>query len=120
LLGWGDIRPDTRSVSVVEGPLDRLALRIWDVPALALAGTYAPERNLRLLERFDRLYLALDQDDGGRKATADLVSRFGSRAVPIALPPGVKDPAELVKRLDGEQLFRSAMRAADDAYPLAA
>ena len=115
LLGWSDIRPNVRSISVVEGPLDWLALRMWDVPGLALAGSYASEHNLRLLERFDRLYLALDQDEGGRKATAELASRFGSRAVPIALPPGVKDPAELARRLDGERLFRSAIRAADDA-----
>ena len=120
LLGWGDVREKTRSVSVVEGPLDLVALRMWGVPGLALAGSYASEHNLRLLERFDRLYLALDQDDGGRKATAELASRFGSRAVPVALPPGVKDPAELARRLDGERLFRSAMRAADDAYRLVA
>jgi DNA primase len=109
-----------RSVAVVEGPLDWLALRMWDVPGVALAGTYASERNLRLLERFDRLYLALDNDDGGRKATAQLASRFGSRAVEIALPPGVKDPAELARYLDGQQLFRSALLAADHAYGLAA
>jgi DNA primase len=105
LLGWGNVRHNTRSVSVVEGPLDLVALRMWNVPALALAGSYASEHNLRLLERFDRLYLALDQDDGGRSTTAELASRFGSRAVAIALPRGVKDPADLVRRLDGGSFF---------------
>jgi DNA primase len=120
LLGWSDVRDDLRSVSVVEGPLDLVALRMWSVPGLALARSYTSEHNLRRLERFDRLYLALDQDDGGRKATTALVSRFGSRAVPIALPPAVKDPAELARRLDAERLFRSAIRAADVEYRLAA
>ncbi|MBV9971279.1 MAG: toprim domain-containing protein [Xanthobacteraceae bacterium] len=120
LLGWEEVRHNTRSVCVVEGPLDLLTLRMWDVPALALAGSYASEHNLRLLERFELLYLALDRDDGGRKATAALVSRFGSRAVPIALPPGVKDPADLAGRLEGERLFRSAIRAADAECRLAA
>jgi hypothetical protein len=120
MLGWGNVRHNTRSVSVVEGPLDLLALGMWGVPGIALARSYASEHNLHLLERFDRLYLALDQDDGGRSATWELASRFGPRAVPVALPPGVKDPADLARLIDGEQLFRSALRAADDAYRLVA
>lgn len=115
LLGWSDVHHIARSVCVVEGPVDLLALRMWAVPGVGLAGGHASEQNLRLLECFDRLYLALDQDDAGRKATADFVSRFGPRAVPIALPLGVKDPAELARRVDGARLFRSALRAADDA-----
>lgn len=120
LLGWGDARHNSLSVVVVEGPLDLLALRMWEVPGVALAGTYTSDHNLRLLERFDLLYLALDQDDGGRKAIAELARRFGPRAVPLALPPDVKDPAELARRLDGERVFRSAMRAADDVCGLVA
>ena len=109
LLGWGDAIRDTRGVVVVEGPMDLLALRLWGVPGLALAGNAVRDDKLALLDQFRRVYLALDQDAGGRQGTERLATHVGSRAVRIELPPGVKDVADLAKLPDGDELFQAAI-----------
>jgi DNA primase len=109
LLGWDEAARDTRGVCVVEGPLDLLALRMWGVPGVALAGTAPSPHNLALLAKFDRLYLALDQDTGGQEASQHLADELGARVVAIELPAGVKDVAELAQHDDGADLFRRAI-----------
>jgi DNA primase len=109
LLGWGEAIRDTRGVVVVEGPMDLLALRLWGVPGLALAGNAVRDDKLALLDQFRRVYVALDQDAGGRQGTERLATHVGSRAVRIELPPGVKDVADLAKLPDGDGLFRAAI-----------
>jgi DNA primase len=109
LLGWEAANRDLRGVCVVEGPTDLLALRAWGVPGLALCGAALTDVVLRLLGRWARLYLVLDDDDTGRKATARLQAAFGPRAIPVRLPPGIKDPAVLAPRPDGETLFSAAI-----------
>ena len=112
LLGWDLASTDLRGVYLVEGPLDMLALRQWGVPALALCGTRVLPESVSLLTRWGRVYTVLDADAAGQEATAHLVQALGSRVIPVALPPGIKDPAELAPRPDGEALFRAAIRAA--------
>ena len=108
LLGWDDAIRDTREVCVVEGPTDLLALRMWGVPGLGLAGNAIRGDMLIQLNRFRRLYLALDPDKGGLEGTERLVAHFGSLAVPVRLPDG-QDPGGLAKFPDGEARFRAAM-----------
>jgi len=115
LLGWDDAICDLRGVCVVEGPMDLLALRLWDVPGLALAGNGVASDKLSLLDQFRRLYLVLDQDAGGEEGTDRLVTHFGSRAVRVRLPTGVNDVADLAKSHDGDQLFRAAIESAVDS-----
>jgi len=117
LLGWGEARPAPRGVCLVEGPMDLLALRQWGVPGLALCGTGVSPATLDLLGRWERLYAVLDADAAGRAATARLVEALGSRVIPVALPPGIKDPAELAPLPDGHALFRAAIRQAVATHP---
>jgi DNA primase len=105
LLGWEEASRDLRGVCLVEGPTDWLALRQWGVPALALCGTGLAPETLALLERWQRLYAVLDNDQAGQEATARLVDALGSRVIPVKLPAGVKDPAELATRHDGAELL---------------
>jgi DNA primase len=116
LLGWEEASQDLRGVCVVEGPTDLLALSAWGVPGLALCGAALTDVVLRLLGRWARLYLVLDDDDTGRKATARLQAAFGPRAIPVLLPPGIKDPAVLAPRPDGERLFSAAIRTAFERH----
>jgi DNA primase len=51
----------------------------------------------------------MDQDDGGIKATLRLMDMLGPAAVPVALPEGVKDVAELAPRADGQELLAAAL-----------
>ena len=112
LLGWEDASRDHRGTCLVEGPLDLLALRQWGVPGLALCGTGPSPDTVAQLARWDRLYAVLDADAAGQEATARLVDLLGARVIPVALPPGIKDPADLAQRPDGSELFRGAIRSA--------
>jgi DNA primase len=108
LLGWDDAIRDTREVCVIEGPTDLLALRLWGMSGLGLAGNAIRSDMLNLLSRFHRLYLALDPDKGGREGSERLAGHLGSRAISVRLPEG-QDPGELVKFPDGKARFRASI-----------
>ncbi len=93
-MGW---RTATQShlVYLTEGVFDWLLLYQWGYPAAALLGTHVRAAQLRALERFERVYLLLDGDEPGRAATGRLAAALGKRAVPIVLPGGAKDVADL-------------------------
>jgi DNA primase len=108
LLG-AELARDSPSVIVVEGVFDLLTLRNWGYPAVALVGTHTRPDVIDQLRTFQRVFLVLDQDDGGLEATLKLVDALGPNAVPVALPPGIKDVAELAPRSDGRGQFAGAL-----------
>jgi DNA primase len=116
LLGWEEaVAAGPGQVTVVEGPLDWLTLRAWGVPALGLCGSLVRPAVLAGLERFARVYLALDADDGGEAGSQRLLAALGARALRVHLPEGCKDVAELAPRPDGATLFAAALQAAENA-----
>ena len=114
LLGYHDARghPD---VFVAEGLFDYLTLAAWGLPAVGLCGAQPGARLgreiARALGRFRRVFLVLDDDEGGHEARGWLAAALGSRAVPVALP-NIKDVAELGSHAGGRAAFRHAVRAA--------
>jgi hypothetical protein len=54
----------------------------------------------------------LDTDSAGQEGTARLLEKLGARVIPVALPPGVNDPAELASLPHGAELFCAAIREA--------
>jgi DNA primase len=117
LLGWDDASLNYRGTCLVEGPLDLLTLRQWGVPCLALCGTRLSPDTIAQLSHWERLYAVLDADAAGQEATGRLVDLLGARVIPVALPTGVKDPADLAQRPDGSELFRGAIRRAVASLP---
>jgi len=111
LLGW-DAVAHARRVCIVEGVIDYLVLRQWDVPVLALLGTHARPDVVQALTRFDRVDLALDNDPPGRAAATALSHALGSRAMHVALPHGIKDVADLALVPGGRACFASVCDAA--------
>jgi DNA primase len=111
LLGW-EAAASARQVWLTEGVFDWLTLSCWGFPALALVGTHARPATLRALERFDRVWLVLDNDQAGREATAHLRRVLGSRATAMTLP-GVKDVAELAPQPDGRACFQRTIEEAN-------
>ncbi|MCC7368806.1 MAG: toprim domain-containing protein [Chloroflexi bacterium] len=107
LLGWEPAARE-RTVCLVEGVFDWLTLRQWAVPALALVGTHARPAAIEALRRFDRVYLALDGDEPGRQAAAELQRALGPAAVTVSLGD-VKDVGELATRPDGPRRFARAV-----------
>lgn len=113
LLGLG-AAAGAPEVCLVEGPFDALALAAWGVPAVALVGTHVRGDVLAELAGFERVYLVLDADGPGHKATAVLRRALGPRAVALSLAGirGVKDPADLVLLPDGRERLERRLRAA--------
>ncbi|MGE3856853.1 MAG: CHC2 zinc finger domain-containing protein [Dehalococcoidia bacterium] len=98
-----------RAVVVVEGPFDWLTACEWRVPAVALVGTHLSPADLEVLAPFDRVYLALDPDEAGRRATAAIEPQLGNRAVAVGLPRGVHDLNELGQIDGGRDAFLRAL-----------
>ncbi len=91
LFGWQALDPKVRSVAITEGELDAIALTQYGIPALSVpngANSHQwVEHEYDHLARFDTIYLALDTDDAGQKATAELVERLGrDRCRVVSLP----------------------------------
>lgn len=96
LLGLAQARArGHRAVVIVEGPFDWLTACEWRIPAVALAGTHLTPAALGELAAFDGIYLALDADEPGRRATLAMAEQIGERAATVALPRGVHDLNEL-------------------------
>jgi DNA primase len=108
LLGWEHAR-GSASVCVVEGVFDLLTLRMWGYPVVALVGSHTRPDLLDQLRTFPRSYLVLDNDDAGLEAVLKLTQDLGSTAVPVVLPDGIKDVAELATCPDGRSVFAAAL-----------
>ena len=108
LLGLEQAR-ESPTVIATEGVFDVLALRRWGFPAVAILGTHVSHDVMDQLRTFKRVYLVLDQDDAGVEATLRLSRELGPIAVPVTLPEGSKDVAELAIREDGLGLFSAAL-----------
>ncbi|TAJ19195.1 MAG: toprim domain-containing protein, partial [Dehalococcoidia bacterium] len=114
LLGLAQARArGHRAVVIVEGPFDWLTACEWRIPAVALAGTHLTSVALDELAVFDRIYLALDADEPGRRATVAMVEQIGARASTVALPRGVHDLNELGQVEGGRNAL---LRALADAH----
>ena len=116
LLGLEGAR-DSPTVVIVEGSFDYLTLRMWGYPVVATLGTHLRPDLVDELRSFDRQYLVLDNDNAGVEATLTLHEALGGTSIPVALPDGVKDPAELVSRTDGRKLFATALLQAVGQLP---
>ena len=84
-------------VVVVEGFFDCIRLSQIDLPVVALMGcTLSPEQEAALAKYFDRVWLLLDGDDPGTRATVELTARLSERLwVRAGTVPKGKQPDEL-------------------------
>ncbi len=112
LLGLDVTRSD--QVVVTEGPFDWLTAVQWGLPAVAFLGTRVSRVTVQALTRFRRVYLALDNDDAGRRAAAQLAAELDGRALMVELPPGIHDLNDLGRLPDGREAFLSCLQEAND------
>jgi DNA primase len=105
VLGLGRLGPAPPWAVVAEGVFDWLVLGEWGLPACAALGTQGMERVAAALRGCPRVFLAFDQDDAGREATAALGGLLGRRAAAVELPEGVADVAELATHPGGRGTF---------------
>jgi DNA primase len=99
-------------VILTEGPFDWLTAVQWDLPAAALAGSNVSKTAIRALARFRRIFIVMDSDAAGRRATDELRSALGSKALSVELPGGVKDVNDLGRLPEGRRLFEQSLAEA--------
>jgi DNA primase len=93
---------EQRAAVIVEGYFDVLAAHAAGVEnVVASSGTALTREQVRALARYSAtLVLCFDGDNAGRAAASravDVVAAEGLQARICALPPGVKDPDEMVR-----------------------
>lgn len=133
LFGWQAIGVDARQVTITEGEEDALTMFGYGFPALSVpfgggGGSKQQwiESDYERLERFETIYLALDQDGEGRAATAEIAKRLGLHRCRIVQLP-YKDAndclMEGITPEDMAQVFAAArtmdpeeLRSATDFY----
>ena len=113
LLGFAQAQvAQAHAVVVTEGPFDWLTACTWELRAVSLLGTHLSRAALQALRSFRRVYLALDADGPGRRATDRLVSELGARAIVVPLPTGVHDLSELGGHRAGREAFLRSLTEA--------
>ena len=105
VLGLGRLDPAPPWAIVTEGVFDWLLLSEWGLPACAALGTQGLERVAAALRGCPNVFLAFDNDDAGREATAALGSSLGRRAAVVTLPDGIADVADLATQPHGRRVF---------------
>lgn len=86
LFGWQAIPDQQRNIFIVEGELDAMALFDYGYPALSVpfgGGGGAKQGNwieneFNNLDRFEEIYLVMDNDDAGKEATREIILRLGA------------------------------------------
>jgi DNA primase len=116
LLGLDQAR-GSPTVVVVEGSFDHLTLRMWGYPAVATLGTHVRAALVDKLRAFKRQLLVLDNDNSGFEARLTLQQQLGATAIPVDLPDGIKDPAQLATLPDGRERFAAALLEAVGQLP---
>jgi len=111
LLGVGTVR-DRGEVIVAEGVFDWLTLVQFGLPVVALLGTRISKHTVDALRRFTCVYIALDSDDAGRRASAELGSTLGRRARVVELPASVHDVNDLGCSTSGRHAFQRCLELA--------
>jgi twinkle protein len=123
LFGWQAIPKDARTVVLVEGELDALAMYDYGFPALSVpfgGGNKGKQQwidnEFDRLANYDEIYLALDQDEPGKQAQLEIVKRLGrERCLLVTLPR--KDANQCL--MDGVSVddINTAMRSAKSLDP---
>lgn len=123
LFGWQALTGTERSVVLVEGELDALALYDYGHPALSLPfGGGKGDKQQWIDAEFDRLavydeiFLALDQDAAGAEAVAEIVARLGRERCRVVVLP-CKDANECLMRGIPKEDIDAAFAAAKTMDP---
>lgn len=94
LFGWQVVNPNDRSIVLTEGELDAMAMYQYGYPAMSVPFGGGKEgkqdwiqNEFENLERFDTIYLAMDDDEAGKLALYDIVDRLGRHRCKVVKLP---------------------------------
>lgn len=123
LFGWQAVHPDAREIVITEGEIDALSMAAYGWAALSVpfgGGKGAKqqwiENEFERMERFERIYLALDMDKPGDEAATVIAERLGRhRCYRVALPH--KDANECLVNGVAKSVIDTAIRSASSLDP---
>jgi len=123
LFGWQAIDPNEREVTITEGEIDALSMAEYGFPALSVpfGGGGKGKQNwieneFDRLERFEKIYLALDMDEVGEQAAIEIASRLGRhRCYRVKLPK--KDANECLLGKVTPETMRDVFKSAQSLDP---
>jgi len=104
LFGWQSVPPTAREIVITEGEIDALSFAEQSIPALSVpfgGGSGGKQKWINYeyhnLDRFEKIYLALDMDDPGNEAASEITKRLGAhRCYRVLLPH--KDANECINK----------------------
>jgi twinkle protein len=94
LFGWQAVDPNDRCVVITEGEIDAMSMKAYGHPSLSVpygggGGQKQAwiEGEFHRMERFEKIYLALDMDGPGEEAATEIANRLGRhRCLRVKLP----------------------------------
>lgn len=111
LFGWQSIAPEAKGVVITEGEIDQLSYTEQGIPALSVpkgggSGKKQDwiEYEFHRLDRFEWIYLSMDDDDPGKEAKKEILDRLGRHRCKIVDLDGCHDANEAHK--SGRDLHR--------------
>jgi DNA primase len=111
-LYGGKLIRGASDVYVVEGAFDWLTLVEWGYAAVALLGSHLKQEQIDELAQAERIFIATDSDEPGRKSARQLAELFGKRARIVPPLPRAKDVNELAMRPHGREIFAELVQKA--------
>lgn len=90
---------------LVEGQSDVLRLYQFGYNATALMGSHISDTQVEMLSKFDKVYLALDNDLPGRRATEEVYALLKDHVNIRLVPYTTSDPCDCVRKKDWETAF---------------
>ncbi|WP_158784631.1 toprim domain-containing protein [Pantoea sp. BAV 3049] len=118
LFGWQALDKTTRSLILCEGEIDCLSYAQIGLPALSVpfgGGKGAKQQWIEYeyhnLDRFEEIWLSLDNDDVGREAAKEIARRLGEHRCRLVELPH-KDINECLQQgMSGDDVFQYLERA---------
>jgi twinkle protein len=94
LFGWQAITENSRAITLCEGEIDAVTLFQYGFPALSVpfgGGTGNKQQwidnEFPHLDQFEEIFLALDMDEEGEKATREIINRLGAHRCKVVRLP---------------------------------
>ena len=120
LFGWQAIDPDAREVYITEGEIDAVSMYDFGFPALSVPfgggkGNKQDwiENEFHNLDRFEKIYLCLDNDQPGQEAVAEIAQRLGRHRCRVVELPRKDANQCLVDGCTDEEIRKAVAEAAD-------
>ena len=99
-------------VFVCEGVFDWLTLVDWGYPTVALLGSHLKQEQISELGDAERIFIATDSDEPGRKCARQLAELLGKRARIVPALPNAKDVNEFAMRRHARDIFAKLVQQA--------